>query len=178
MAEPYVIIELPWPADKAGRVRATGKGRPRFSTQGGFVRAFTPKKTRDYENQIKAAAIAAMAAGALQPLNEALGLEVIAYMPIPESWSAKKKAAALAGDIAPTTKPDWENIAKLTDGMNHHPPRWRGDKEKRPIIWGDDAHVVSAYVFKIYDARPRLSIAVYRWFAPPPSNVVWGGFGA
>ena len=149
--------------DKAGRVRATGKGRPRFSTQGGFVRAFTPKKTRDYENQIKAAAIAAMG-HVLEPLNEALGISVTAYMPIPESWSDKKRAAALAGDIAPTTKPDWENIAKLTDGMNHHPPRWKGDREKRPIVWGDDAHIVSAQVIKIYSDQPRLSIAVYRWF--------------
>lgn len=163
--EPYVIIELPWPQDAKGRTRATGKGRPKFSSQGGFARAYTPKKTRDYENQIKSAAIAAMKAAGLHPLNEALGLQVTAYMPIPESWSQKKRAAAISGDIMPTTKPDWENIAKLTDGMNLHPPRWKGDKEKRKIIWGDDAHVVSGAVMKIYDERPRLSISVYRWFA-------------
>ena len=29
-----------------------GKGRPRFTTQGRFVRAYTPKKTRDYEQKI------------------------------------------------------------------------------------------------------------------------------
>jgi Holliday junction resolvase RusA-like endonuclease len=165
VAEPYVIIELPWPVDASGRTRATGKGRPKFSTRGGFVRAFTPAKTRAFENQIKDAAIAAMSVMGLQPLNEAIGLEVSAFMPIPESWSAKKKAAALAGDIACTTKPDWENIAKLTDGMNHHPPRFRGDKEKRPIIWGDDAHVVSGHVMKIYSDRPRLVFTIYRWFA-------------
>jgi Holliday junction resolvase RusA-like endonuclease len=159
-----MTIELPWPVDEKGRVRATGKGRPKFSTRNGFVTAYTPAKTRAFENQIKAAAIAAMDAAQLPTLHEALGLSIMAYMPVPESWSAKKRAAALAGDIVPTTKPDWENIGKLTDGINLYPPRFKGDREKRPIIWGDDAHIVSAQVMKLYDARPRLSIAVYRWF--------------
>jgi Holliday junction resolvase RusA-like endonuclease len=163
MGRPYLTFEVDWPMDEKGRTRATGKGRPKFSTRGGFVRAYTPAKTRSFENKIKAAAIKAMEG--LVPLNEAIGLDIIACMPIPESWSAKKKAAALAGDIAPTTKPDWENIAKLTDGMNLHPPRFKGDREKRPIVWGDDAHVVCGRVIKKYDAHPRLTISVYRWFS-------------
>jgi len=61
-----------------------------------------------------------MAARSLNTLNEALGLRVIAYMPIPESWSAKTKAAAIAGDIMPITRPDFENIAKLIG--RHEPP--------------------------------------------------------
>jgi hypothetical protein len=59
--EPYVIIEVNWPLDKKGRVAATGKGRPKFSTRGGFVKAYTPAKTREFENKIKEAAVAAMA---------------------------------------------------------------------------------------------------------------------
>ena len=165
MAEPYVVIELAWPVDAKGRTRATGKGRPKFSSQGGFVRAYTPAKTRAFENQIKTAAIAAMQVMGLQPLNEAVSVEIMAYMPIPESWSERKRQQALAGDIACTTKPDWENIAKLTDGMNLHPPRFKGDREKRPIVWGDDAHIVTGIVRKAYSDRPRLSISVYRWFA-------------
>ena len=165
MAEPYVIIALPWPVDAQGRAKATGKGRPRFSTRGGFVQAYTPAKTRAFENQIKSAAIAAMSVMGLGPLNEALGVEVFAHMPIPESWSQKKRAAALAGDIACTTKPDWENIGKLLDGANHHPPQFKGDKIKRPIIWQDDSNIVCAMVMKLYDAQPRLVIRVYRWFA-------------
>jgi hypothetical protein len=88
--DPYVIIEVNWPLDKKGRVAATGKGRPKFSTRGGFVKA-----TRDFESKIKEAAIEAMADRKLSVLNEALGLRVIAYMPIPESWSVKTKAAAI-----------------------------------------------------------------------------------
>ena len=86
MPDPYVIIEVDWPLDKRGRTAATGKGRPKFSTRGGFVKAYTPAKTREFEDRIKTAAIDAVAARSLKPLNEALGLRVIAYMPIPESW--------------------------------------------------------------------------------------------
>jgi hypothetical protein len=31
---------------------------------------------------------------------------------IPTSWSAKKRASALAGEIAHTSRPDWDNVAK------------------------------------------------------------------
>lgn len=157
MAEPYVIIEL------AGPPR--GKGRPRFTARGGFARAFTDKATADYENRLKEAGIAAMSVMGLPTLDEPLGVRVWAYMPVPESWSAKKRAAALAGDIMPTGKPDADNLSKVIDGLNHHPPRHRGDKEKRPIIWRDDANIISLHVMKIYDERPRLLVEVYRWNA-------------
>ena len=32
--------------------KIVGKGSPRITTQGKFVRAYTPKKTRDYEQKI------------------------------------------------------------------------------------------------------------------------------
>lgn len=164
MTEPYVIIELEWPQDAKGRIRGAGKGRPKFSTQGGFVRAYTPAKTRAFENKIKDAGIAAMAVMGLKPLDEALTVKIRAYMPVPESWSEKKRQAALAGDIAHTVKPDKDNIEKLLDGLNHHPPRFKGDKEKRPIIWRDDSQIIGGDFLKIYDVRPRLYIAVHRWF--------------
>lgn len=165
MAEPYVTIEVFWPTDDKGRTRATGKGRPKFSSRNGFVRAYTPAKTRAFENQIKTAGILAMAEKGLAPLDEAVTAMIRAYMPVPESWSAKKRAAALAGDIAHTSKPDKDNIMKLFDGLNYHPPRFYGDKEKRPIIWRDDSQIIGSDFLKLYDARPRLYIAVFRWFA-------------
>jgi hypothetical protein len=60
--DPYEIIEVDWPLDKKGRTAATGKGRPKFSTRGGFVKAYTPAKTREFEDRIKTAAIDAVAA--------------------------------------------------------------------------------------------------------------------
>jgi hypothetical protein len=69
--DPYVIIEVDWPLDKKGRTAATGKGRPKFSTRGGFVKAYTPAKTREFEDRIKTAAIDAVAARSLKPLAKA-----------------------------------------------------------------------------------------------------------
>ena len=155
MAAPYVTIVLPG-APK-------GKGRPRFTTIGGFARAYTEKKTVTYENALKAAGVAAM--NGLQTLNEAIGISVVGYLPVPDSWSRAKRAAALAGDIMPTGKPDADNIGKMLDGLNYHPPAFKGDKEKRPIIWRDDAQIVSLHIMKFYGADPRLVVQVFRWFA-------------
>lgn len=153
MSEPFVSIRLMGPP--------LGKGRPRFTTIGGFARAFTPKETRDYENRLKAAGIAAMAGRS--HLDEAISVVMRAFMPIPESWSRKKREAALANEIMPTTGIDYDNIAKMCDGLNYHPPRFKGDKEKRPIIWKNDSQIVAAQIIKLYSDRPRLVIDVWRW---------------
>jgi Holliday junction resolvase RusA-like endonuclease len=154
MPAPFVVVTL------LGAPR--GKGRPRVGTIGGFARVFTDKKTRAYEDALKAEGIKAM--GDRPYLDEALSVMIRAYMPVPESWSARKRAMALHGDIMPTGAPDFDNICKLLDGLNYHPPRFKGDKEKRPIIWRNDSQIVSAHVMKFYDGIPRLEISVYRWF--------------
>lgn len=153
MPEPFVVVTL------AGPPR--GKGRPRISTIGGFARAFTDKETRKYEDALKTAGIEAMAGRA--HLDEAVSVVIRAYMPIPRSFSAKKRAAALAGDIPHTSAPDWDNISKMIDGLNYHAPRFKGDKQKRPIIWRSDAQIVAAQFIKVYSDNPRLEIAVFRW---------------
>lgn len=138
-----------------------GKGRPRFTTIGGFARAFTPKATRDYENRLKAAGIEAMAGR--ECLDEAVSLVVRAFMPIPASFSRKKREAALAGDLMPTGSPDLDNLLKVYDGLNYHAPRFKGDREKRPIVWRNDSQIVSMQAIKVYSDRPRLVIDVWRW---------------
>ena len=51
-------------------------------------------------------------------------------MPIPASWSARKRAAAITGDVLPTGKPDIDNLVKAAlDGV-------------RGIVIGDDATLV------------------------------------
>lgn len=154
MREPFVVVTLAGPP--------VGKGRPRFGRRGSFVAVWTDKKTAGFENALKAAGVAAMAGR--EYLDEAVSVVVRAYMPIPDSWSQKKKAAALAGEIMPTTGIDLDNIEKTVDGLNHHPPRFKGDKEKRPIIWRNDSQIVAKQGIKMYSDRPRLEIYVYRWF--------------
>jgi Holliday junction resolvase RusA-like endonuclease len=130
---------------------------------GEFATIFTDKKTRDYENALKAAGIAAMKGR--PALDEALSVVVRAFMPIPQSFSRKKRESALAGDIMPTSVPDVDNLVKMLDGLNYHPPRFKGDREKRPIIWRSDAQIVSMQAIKVYSDRPRLVIDVWRWDA-------------
>lgn len=127
-----------------------GKGRPRFrafASKGGraFASAYTPAKTRKYEDALRFAAQQAMKGRA--PLDGALDVIVYAHMPVPASWSRKKRAAALRGEIYPVTKPDWENIAKTLDAFNE-------------VVWRDDRQVVDGRVLKRYSDRPRLEIHV------------------
>jgi Holliday junction resolvase RusA-like endonuclease len=71
-----------------------------------------------------------------------------AHMPIPESWSKKKKASALEGSIYPTAKPDIDNVCKLAlDALNG-------------VAWKDDASVVSIIGLKVFAATPGLEIRV------------------
>lgn len=129
-----LTIELPGPV--------RGKGRPRFVRATGI--AFTDAKTRSYEAQLKFAAEEAMGGRAL--FEGALRVTLIAYFPIPASWTKRRKAAAQLGEEFPTSKPDGDNILKLCDALNQ-------------IVWRDDAQIVDALVMKRFGA-PKIVIRV------------------
>jgi Holliday junction resolvase RusA-like endonuclease len=150
---PLVFIRLDGPP--------RGKGRPRTRVIGEFATIFTDAKTRKYEDALKSAGIEAMADN--EAVDEPLAVVIYAYMPIPASWSKTKRAAAAAGDISPTSGIDLDNIVKMLDGLNYHPPRFKGDREKRPIIWRNDSQIVSLQAIKLYSHEPRLEITVWRW---------------
>lgn len=120
-----------------------GKGRPRFHRASG--RAYTPEKTRNFETNLKLAAQDVMAGR--PPLAGPLYVMVEAYFPIPQSWSKKKRDQAEAGTIRPTTKPDWENIAKMLDAFNQ-------------VVWIDDAQIIHGAIAKHYSNQPRLRVDV------------------
>jgi Holliday junction resolvase RusA-like endonuclease len=130
-----VIIEL------AGEPK--GKARPRFARRTGH--AYTPQKTASFEAMLRHEAAVAM--GGRPPLEGALRVQVNAYFGVPQSWSAKKRAAALAGAIRPAKRPDLDNIAKMLDALNE-------------VVWRDDAQVVSGLIEKLYSDRPRLRVEV------------------
>jgi Holliday junction resolvase RusA-like endonuclease len=125
----------------AGKPR--GKGRPRFARRTGI--AYTPAETRSYENLLRAAAQDAM--NGSPPLDCPVILHMTATVPVPQSWSRKKQAQALSGAIRPTTKPDCDNILKMTDALNQ-------------IVFRDDAQIVEARVTKRYGERPSLTVEV------------------
>src|SRR5262245_26581034 len=120
-----------------------GKGRPRFVRRTGH--AFTPQRTASYEACLRHEAALAMAGK--PPLEGALCAQVNAYFGVPQSWSAKKRAAALAGAVRPTNRPDADNICKMLEGLNG-------------IVFSDDGQIVSAIIEKYYSDRPRLRVEV------------------
>lgn len=124
------------------------KGRPRIGRLGdGRPVAFTPAHTRKYENYVKL--LAGQAMKGRPPIDQPCGVRVRAFIPVPASWSQRKQASALYGDILPTVKPDGDNYLKIAlDSLN-------------AIVYRDDSLVTHMYVSKAYSDRPRLEIEVY-----------------
>lgn len=122
-----------------------GKQRPRVLRSG---RAYTPKKTRDAESAIADAYVSASTAkyGAvpMAPAHVPVTLTVTTERPLP---SSRPRGTESEPD---TYKPDWDNVGKLTDGLNG-------------VAWADDAQVTTATVTKRprrRDIKPRTTITV------------------
>ncbi len=123
-----------------------GKGRPRASSRGGFVRMYTPAATQAYETLI--AKQAAFARGDWPVMATPMSLRVAAYHPIPASWSKRKQQQALAGDLIPG-KPDLDNVAKaVLDALNG-------------VVYLDDKQVVRLVAEKRYSFEPRVEVYVH-----------------
>ena len=120
-----------------------GKGRPRFSTRGGFVKTYTPEKTASYENFVKLCYLNKYKG---QKLDGEIIAEIIAYFPIPKSFSKKKRSEAIEGKIRPTKKPDTDNIAKtILDSLNG-------------IAFEDDKQVIALLVKKLYGEEAKVVV--------------------
>lgn len=114
-------------------IEPIGKARPRM-TRNGHV--YTPKETREAELAISMAY--ELFRGRLIEKGVPVSLDVVAYFPIPQSWSNIKKMAVMDGDILPTKKPDADNILKLVaDALNGE-------------AYEDDAQVVDMSISKRY----------------------------
>jgi Holliday junction resolvase RusA-like endonuclease len=141
MAEPFVTIRLDGPP--------RGKGRPRFGRRGSFVAVWTDKKTLSYEEGLSEAGVIAMKGS--PPRLAALSVRIDAGMPVPASWSQKKRLAALSGDLSPIGKPDFDNISKIVgDALNK-------------IVWKDDSQIIVCAFRKFYSDEPGLTIMVWDW---------------
>ena len=131
-----------------------GKGRPKV--------AYRPNAWRSdggrgrYYGITPDATVAAETAIALtarqhwqEPWEGAIELSVTAYLPIPASWSAKRRAEATRGLIRPSGHNyDWDNLGKLvSDALNG-------------IAYKDDCQIVRAVVSKWYALDPRTEVTV------------------
>lgn len=121
------------------------KGRPRFSKVGGFMRSYTPKKTSDYETQVRTQAQTVMTR---EPLETPVAVYLYFRLPIPKSHSKKRQEACLSGSERPTKKPDIDNLAKsVLDGLNG-------------VVWHDDSQIVSLHLTKVYARNPGIDLLI------------------
>jgi len=126
------------------------KGRARITTVGGFARAYTPAKTRSYENIVRNHAQEIMALRGLEPLEGPVALLLEAHLQVPASWSKKKTAEAIAGSIVPTSRPDLDNYIKAAlDGLNE-------------VVFKDDSQVVEISAKKVYSETPQLFVSIVK----------------
>ena len=119
---------------------AVPKQRPRM----GGRRAYTPKKTKDYEQKVRQAFSDAYHGDV--PVYEAdtpVRASIQVIQGVPQSWSKKKREAALSGVVAPTTRNgDLDNIAKsILDALNE-------------CVYHDDCQVTTLIISKRYGSQP------------------------
>lgn len=124
------------------------KGRPRATSFQGRARTYTPAKTRNYESHVREVAAGRMQELGLAPFRRPVEVEIGAVMPVPRSWSAKKRAQAIAGVVAHVSRPDLDNIAKaVLDAVNG-------------VVIEDDCQIVSMVSVKHYGEAPKVVLFV------------------
>lgn len=120
-------------------ITPVAKARPRVTMVGGRARAYTPKKSADYERQIAQS-------WPHERQSAPVRLDIVFGMPIPASWSKKQQGAAASGLLLPAKKPDIDNLLKaVMDAMNG-------------VAYDDDNQVVELSGKKVYSVEPYVAI--------------------
>ncbi len=130
-----------------------GKGRPRFRHVAskniggkGFVQTYTPSTTVVYENAIKVFASQCMRS--TPPTKEAVFVVMVVVFTPPESWSKKKRTAALDGTYQHVSKPDGDNVQKAVfDGL-------------QGVVVVDDKQIYGHALLKKYGWTPGVHVHV------------------
>ena len=122
-----------------------GKGRPRFSSQGGRPRTYTPPRTAEYESRIAQAFRAA--GGEIAP-RIPLMVAIRVIKGIPNSAPRHIKAMMRDGYIVPDTRPDLDNVIKaVLDGLNG-------------LAWHDDSQATAIVAKQEYADIPGLRVTI------------------
>ena len=122
-----------------------GKGRPRFSKFGNYVKTYTPEDTVSYENLIKLQF--RMFCGRWYS-ELPLKMKITAIHGIVKSASKRNQAKMLSGEIKPTKKPDADNIVKIIcDALNN-------------IAYKDDTQIVDLQVKKVYGEMEKVIVEI------------------
>jgi Holliday junction resolvase RusA-like endonuclease len=128
-----------------GRVRSR-LVRPDDPRKPEFIQHYPAPASIQYQRAI--AKVARIAMGPRPLLQGALKLVIVAVFPVPPSWPAAERKAALAGYIRHAVRPDADNIGKaVMDAL-------------KGIAWKDDTQVADLVVAKWYGPPPQLGIEV------------------
>lgn len=123
-------------------IEPVAQARPRATRMGRGIRLYDPKKTADFKKQLRVLAQAEH----IEPLQNALSVEIWFYRAVQKSISKKEYARRTTGAIRPIVKPDVDNYIKSTlDGLNG-------------VLWLDDAQIVDLSTHKLYADQPRIEI--------------------
>jgi RecA-family ATPase/Holliday junction resolvase RusA-like endonuclease len=119
------------------------KARPRLGKRGNI---YTPAGTASYAHTIRQ--LAAIEMRGRKPLRCPVMVEMLVELAIPPSWSGRRRAAAIVGDVQPASRPDLDNFIKQIDAING-------------VVIADDALVVELRARKRYSEHPKLVMTVY-----------------
>lgn len=121
------------------------QGRPRAAKIGGFVRVMDDAESRKQKANFRAQAIEYRPPA---PLEGPISLTLDFFFPVPVSWPAWRREAALAQWVQHTSRPDGDNLTKLCmDALTG-------------IFWRDDAQLVEIVAWKHYGRAPLTRVEV------------------
>lgn len=126
------------------------QGRPKVARIGNRVVAYDPPKSRKYKDLVKLWATTQLKkVDGFKMYDDAVCVDVTFYLPIPASYTKKKKLEAEYGIMRPIKKPDVDNLYKgLIDALSG-------------IVWKDDSIITDAGIHKRYTAmEPRAEITI------------------
>lgn len=116
------------------------KARPRYYNG----HAVTPEKTRAYEAAVRRSYLSK----GFPVFKGAISIDIVFYMPIPESKPKKVKEEMLKLKVRPDKKPDIDNLIKaILDGLNK-------------VAWKDDSQIVAIRAVEYYSDTPRTEIGI------------------
>lgn len=128
-----------------------GKGRPRVTARGGkFAHAYTPKRTKEYEDKIRFEFMASTCEK-MPVFTKGIPLKVDAIIAfgIPQSYSKKKREQCQRGLLVPTKKPDIDNVLKCVfDALSGY-------------AFYDDSQITEISSEKIYADEPYVEIKIF-----------------
>lgn len=124
--------------------KITGKGRPRVNTSTAI--AYTPAKTKEYEDLIKQYFI--IKYRGTKPLEGRLSVTIKAHFSIPKNTGKLRNEEMLNNTISPVKKPDIDNIAKIVlDALNK-------------LAFKDDNQITKLNVEKMYSEEEKVLILI------------------